>query len=97
VAAWPYCTKQWRLLRERVLREEPLCRYCKEMGLIQASEHVDHIKPVRTHRQLAFNRSNLQGLCAHCHNSVKQREEKLGHRIGVDVSGWPLEPAPSKH
>lgn len=90
MAAWPYCTARWQALREQVLNEEPLCRYCTEMGHVSPSEHVDHIKPVSAHPELAFARANLQGLCASCHNSVKQREEKQGCRIGMAVDGYPV-------
>jgi 5-methylcytosine-specific restriction protein A len=91
MARWPYCTARWQALREQVLSEEPLCRYCLEMGQLSPSEHVDHIKPVRTHTDLAFTRDNLQGLCAPCHDGVKQREEKAGHRIGVGIDGVPVD------
>jgi len=37
---------------------------------------VDHIKPHRGDRKLFWDRRNWQPLCAHCHNSKKQSEEK---------------------
>lgn len=53
-------TRAWRLLRARVLHEEPLCRWCRT----RSSEHVDHIVP----RERGGNdsRENLAGSCKPC-------------------------------
>ena len=61
------------------------------MGLLTQGEVVDHIKPIRTHPELAFDPANLQTLCKRCHDSVKHREEMTGHRVGVDSDGNPLD------
>ncbi|MGE4338896.1 MAG: HNH endonuclease [Pigmentiphaga sp.] len=92
MAAWPYCTSQWQQIRLLQLQKEPLCRYCGELGHISPARHVDHIIPVRDRPDLAFSMDNLQCLCAHCHNSVKQAEEATGTRIGASTSGAPLDP-----
>ncbi|MFC3058810.1 HNH endonuclease signature motif containing protein [Paenirhodobacter populi] len=44
------------------------------------AEHVDHIKPHRGDQALFWDWRNLQALCAHCHNSVKQRQERANVR-----------------
>ncbi|WP_189426952.1 HNH endonuclease [Devosia pacifica] len=36
----------------------------------------DHITPHRGDDQLFWDRTNWQALCAHCHNSTKQRQER---------------------
>ena len=87
---WPYNTVQWRKLRRMVLAEEPLCRYCQEVNRITPAVIADHIKPVKTHPELAFVRDNLQGLCFSCHNSIKAREDRTGKRIGCDKNGIPF-------
>lgn len=87
---WPYSTSRWQKMRLVVLRREPLCRYCAEQGRTTAAAHVDHIQPVTLRRELAFVASNLQPLCESCHNGIKQREERLGYRVGCDVNGLPL-------
>ncbi len=66
--AW-YMQPRWRALRKIVLREEPICRMCQR----EASSHVDHIIPRKKRPDLAFERSNLQGLCQPCHNAKKER------------------------
>ncbi len=37
---------EWRKLRNRRLREEPLCRHCSAKGYVTAAEQVDHILPL---------------------------------------------------
>ncbi|WP_221238279.1 HNH endonuclease [Roseospira visakhapatnamensis] len=62
---------------------------CVRCGAL--AEHLDHIKPKRLGG--SDDPSNLQPLCAHCHNSTKQAEEKRGGWVrGVDAQGQPLDP-----
>lgn len=66
-----YKTARWLRLRERVLGEEPLCRdpygWHAASGRVAPSVDVDHIIPLRVNLALAYVRTNLQGLCRHCH------------------------------
>lgn len=59
-----YKTKEWKTLRAQVLREEPLCQMCGA-----PSEHVDHLEHGADWKAQFFDRANLRGLCARCHNS----------------------------
>ena len=88
-----YKTAAWQRLRESQLAQEPLCRYCSEMGRTTAATVCDHIEPHKGDEQLFFDADNLQSLCKTCHDSVKQREEHLGIRIGADTNGYPLDPS----
>lgn len=65
-------TREWEALRAEFLRLHPTCAFCGA-----DAEHVDHIKRHKGDRALLLNWNNLQALCAHCHNSVKQRQERL--------------------
>lgn len=65
-----YATKRWRLLRDQVLSEEVVCRHC---SFARATD-VDHIQPLAIRPELAYVRSNLQGLCVSCH-SIKTCQE----------------------
>jgi 5-methylcytosine-specific restriction enzyme A len=93
---WPYNTRQWQRLAKMHLAEEPLCRYCKEMGRITSLARkdmvVDHIVPVKERPDLAFDVSNLQTLCRMCHDSVKRRFEATGKRVGCKQDGTPVDP-----
>ena len=60
--------RAWQRLRLRVLRDEPLCRFCKAEGKVTPAEHVDHIQPVADAPHLRLVPSNLRPLCASCHN-----------------------------
>lgn len=66
----------WLRLSRHCLREEPLCRYCAERGIVTIATVSDHITPVRVRPDLRLVRSNVQSLCATCHNSTKQKEEQ---------------------
>ena len=88
--SWPYNTARWQKLRARQLSIEPLCRYCFELGHTTRATEVDHIKPVASHAELAFEQDNLQSLCKPCHSSVKQREEKTGVKLGCGTDGVPM-------
>ncbi len=59
--------------RERIafLRLNPTCRRCGAPATT-----VDHIVPHRGDYSAFWNRSNWQPLCARCHNSHKQREDR---------------------
>lgn len=91
MASWPYNTSLWQGLRERVLREEPLCRFCARAGEVVCATVVDHITPIAD-GGAPFNRANLQPLCASCHSRHKQRQDNGGLLSGCDVTGWPLDP-----
>lgn len=51
-------------------------RVCKWPGCKSAASHVDHIIPHRGDPVLRDDPGNWQGLCAHHHNSAKQRLER---------------------
>lgn len=60
-------------------------------GCGRPSEVVDHIKPHRGDRRLFWSRSNWQALSAHCHNSDKQSEERLGYSTKIGGNGLPVD------
>lgn len=57
---------RWRRIRDQVLREEPLCRECKEKGRVEPARDVDHV--VSKLVGGTDDRSNLQALCHACHS-----------------------------
>lgn len=66
---------RWQKLRNWYIQQNPLCVMCKRAGIITAASVVDHITPIRQAPELRLDASNLQSLCAKCHNSAKQRHE----------------------
>jgi 5-methylcytosine-specific restriction protein A len=85
-----YSLKRWRDRRAEQLRSEPLCRFCTQDGAVTAASHADHIIPHRGDA-VQFWHGSLQSLCAHHHQSDKQREEKAGFSYRTDASGYPLD------
>lgn len=82
---------KWQQARAAFLArpENVLCRMCQAKGLLTPATVVDHIIPHRGDRKLFWDRSNWQPLCAACHSSTKQAQEKSTKQaIGID--GWPM-------
>lgn len=65
-----YNSRAWKLLRDQVLSEEPLCRVCRAAVPFE----VDHITPIAVAPARALDRSNLQALCPPCHSEKTRRE-----------------------
>ncbi|WP_419898597.1 HNH endonuclease signature motif containing protein [Roseomonas sp. USHLN139] len=60
----------WRRLRLVVLGEEPLCRFCRERGVVRAATEVDHIAPIASRPDLRLAQANLRSLCRSCHAAL---------------------------
>lgn len=61
-------------MRDLVRAEEPLCRECLKANRTSATEHIDHVIDRKKAPELAFERSNLQGLCKPCHNAKRAND-----------------------
>jgi hypothetical protein len=48
--------------------------------------------PHQGNRQLLFDQKNLQSLCEHHHNAVKQGIERRGYDKAIGNDGWPIDP-----
>lgn len=70
-----YRTPQWKALRFMARRRDGFaCVQCGAKGRLE----VDHIKPIRTHPELALDLGNLQCLCIACHARKTRQEIGLG-------------------
>lgn len=59
---------QWRKLRARFLKQNPLCTICKQQGRYTAATEVHHIKPLGEGGNNEL--SNLMPLCKSCHSRI---------------------------
>lgn len=67
---------KWQMARKAYLLKNPLCVMCEAAGRVQAATVLDHITPHQGNQDLFWNQENWQGLCAHCHSSLKQKMER---------------------
>lgn len=74
-------------LRKRRLRNEPLCRICKEEGRITAATVPDHIIPLAKGGE--DTDENIRCLCAACHDRVTRQEFGHKQRVTIGADGWP--------
>lgn len=65
---------QWQKLRLLVLADEPLCRFCKERGLVVPADEVDHIDGNSFNNE----RANLRPLCRACHLQRTAQDQAFG-------------------
>ena len=75
-------TWRWEKARAAHLASEPLCRMClaADDPRETLATVVDHIIAHRGDADLFWDRTNWQSLCARCHSSVKQAEEKASRQ-----------------
>ena len=86
-----YGTQAWKNLARKVrARDGYRCTLCGVDVRKKYSGHVDHIIPLKQRPDLAMDMSNLTTLCAHHHNSTKQREERRGEpQPVINADGYP--------
>jgi 5-methylcytosine-specific restriction endonuclease McrA len=69
-------SSQWQKVRELFRARNPLC--CDPFGEhgnnIESTEHVHHIQGLIVRPDLAYEWSNLAGLCAACHSRIESLE-----------------------
>jgi 5-methylcytosine-specific restriction endonuclease McrA len=82
---------KWQSYRKGFIKRNPLCVFCKAIGKITAATVVDHITPHKGNKKLFWDEKNHQALCTNCHDSHKQRIERLGYSNMVDDAGWPID------
>jgi len=85
-----YQTPWWRSARREWLKLHKICVMCRRNGTIKKATVVDHQIPHRGNPFLFFNWHNLQSLCYHHHNSIKQASEARG--AGARIDGSPVIP-----
>lgn len=71
-----YGRKVWRMIRQQQLAMEPLCTMCADDDIETMATVCDHVVPHRGDWDV-FIQGPFQSLCKHCHDSKKQREERM--------------------
>lgn len=79
----PRQTRRWRKLRDRVVREEPICQLQLPGICTLVSTTADHIKPVIGFPGLAFIRANHRGACQPC-NLARRNLPDEALRLGAN-------------
>jgi 5-methylcytosine-specific restriction protein A len=73
-------SRQWRRVSANFLRTNRWCAMCGK-----PADLVDHIIPHKGNPDLFWDKDkNWQSLCAHCHNSTKQRLERTARSIATN-------------
>lgn len=71
-----YNSKSWQTIRNRYIRDYPLCERCLANGKTVPAEHIHHLVPFLTgiteeeRWKLLTDVDNLQALCAKCHKEI---------------------------
>ncbi|WP_321340951.1 HNH endonuclease [Breoghania sp.] len=80
-----YRSPRWKAVRHLAKRRDGfMCVTCGASGDLE----VDHIKPVRTAPELAFELSNLQTLCVACHSRKTRIEIGFGNEVDPQRQAW---------
>jgi hypothetical protein len=85
-----YKTKDWRIKAARQLKAHPWCAMCLNRGVRTAAVIADHVDR-HAGDWAKFWRGDLQSLCKHHHDSIKQSIER-SNRAGCDEAGLPTDP-----
>ena len=73
-------SKEWKDLRRLVVKTYGrMCMKCGTTPKNPKMTHVDHIKPRKTHPELALDFDNLQVLCCRC-NKAKGNKHSTDYR-----------------
>ena len=85
--------RRWRDARLVHLNRYPLCARCEAKGRVVPATVVHHTQPHRGDARVFWDRALWQSLCAPCHDSDAQSEERSepDDRAEVDVRGVPTD------
>ena len=87
-----YGTQKWRKARAAYWSKcGGLCEKCLAKGIIKPAEQIHHRKPLRPedldNAELTTGFSNLQALCAECHEEEHASPWTHGGRYTIDEEG----------
>lgn len=68
-------TRRYRKMRAFYLAEHPAC---EQPGCPYPAVEVDHVKPVHSHPELAYDAENLRALCRDHHQAKTNTDRRRG-------------------
>lgn len=77
-----YNSKSWQTIRNRYIRDYPLCEICLSKGITKAAEEVHHKKFILSGTteaerfDLLTDKSNLISVCKECHSKLHAYAKK---------------------
>lgn len=72
-----YKSKVWQKKRIFILqRDNYLCQECKRKGKINIANTVHHVKHLEDYPLIALDDTNLESVCASCHNMLHPERNK---------------------
>lgn len=95
MAAWPYNTRQWKVLRQQKLLQVPFCEGCAERGKRAWANTVDHRVAISDGGPAFPELEGLASYCVSCHSRKTARGSEAGavraKGTGWDADGNPLD------
>jgi 5-methylcytosine-specific restriction enzyme A len=82
--------REHRRLRAQLLKREPLCRLCLAKGRVRPATIADHIRPIAAGGAV-HDLSNLQPVCAECHNAKTMSDQGKRAKRQIGRDGWPVD------
>lgn len=70
--------------RLEVLKNNPICQMCGR----KPANTLHHVKPVKTHPELALNFTNAVGICSSCHGKIEHGGVPLTLEIETRLPTW---------
>lgn len=76
-------SSKWDKASAGHIANDPLCRYCALIDVVEPATLTDHLYPHRGDQALFWNRTYWISCCKPCHDRFKQRIERQG-RLALD-------------
>jgi hypothetical protein len=86
-----YKTARWRAIRQQQLRAHPLCKRHLDRARVVKATVVHHVDR-HNGDPIKFFAGPFESLCAHCHDSDAQGEERIGYSRQIGEDGFPVDP-----
>ena len=71
---------RYKKARAALLKEQPLCAKCKDVGRVTPANVLDHIVPHKGNPALFWDKKNWQALCKRCHDKKTYSEGAFGRK-----------------